>query len=243
MENQDNKNLKQKTNKKSKKKNSQPSKFFYWWKWPLIVLVLSFCLSLVFGVASELALSGAGIAISMVVIVLFILLSIFADMVGVAVTAADIHPFRAMASKKVRGAKEAIKLIKNADRVASVCADVIGDICGILSGAAGATVAVALISESMNNFVTIVIASLVSAVIAALTIFGKALCKKYSMKHAEKIILLIGKCLSIFHINKKHKQKNDGHKNDSKELEEKTETLEVSTESEEKEEELTNEGK
>ncbi len=196
-------------NKKNKKKNKPPSKFSYWWKWPLIVLVLSFCLSLAFGVASELALSGAGVAISIIVIVLFIVISIFADMVGVAVTAADLQPFRAMASKKVRGAKEAITLIKNADRVASVCADVIGDICGILSGAAGATVTVALISSSMSNFMTVFIASLVSAVIASLTIFGKALCKKYSIRYNEKIILLIGKILSIFHVQKKPKQKHD----------------------------------
>ena len=208
QKNQENK----KQNKK--KKNKQPSKFAYWWRWPLIVLVLSFCLSLVFGVASELALSGAGIAVSIVVIVVFLVLSIFADMVGVAVTAADLYPFRAMASKKVRGSKEAIKLINNADKVASVCADVIGDICGILSGAAGATVTIALINDSMSNFVTIVIASLVSAVIAALTIFGKAMCKKYSMKHAEKIILLIGKCLSIFHIQKKNKKKIENKKED-----------------------------
>ena len=218
MKNKDNSKLKI---KKNKKKNTQLSKFSYWWKWPLIVLVLSFCLSLVFGVASELALSGAGVAISIIVIIVFIVFSIFADMVGVAVTAADIQPFRAMASKKVRGAKESIKLITNADRVASVCADVIGDICGILSGAAGATVAVALMSDSMGNFVMIVIASLVSAVIAALTIFGKALCKKYSMKHAEKIILMLGKFLSIFHVNKKPKPKSESNKENAKDLEEK----------------------
>ena len=59
------------------------------------------------------------------------------------------------------------------------------------------------------------IASLVSAVIASLTIFGKALCKKYSIKYNEKIILFIGKILSIFHIQKKPKQKNDDKNKDS----------------------------
>ena len=201
-----------KNNKNKKEKNKKPSKFSYWWRWPLIVLLLSFCLSLAFGVVSELALSGAGIAISIVVIIVFIVVSIFADMVGVAVTAADFEPFRAMASKKVRGAKEAINLIKNADKVASICADVIGDICGILSGAAGATVTIALINDGMSNFMTIFIASMVSAVIAALTIFGKAFFKKYSMKHCEKIIILIGKILSIFHRQKKPKQKVEENK-------------------------------
>jgi len=210
---------------KIKKQRKKYSKFAYWWKWPLIVLLLSFCLSFAFGVVSELALSGAGIIVSIVVIIVFIVISIFSDMVGVAVTAADLSPFRAMASKKVRGAKEGIKLIKNADKVASVCADVIGDICGILSGAAGATVTIALINDSMNNFVTIVIASLVSAVIAALTIFGKAFFKKYSMKHCEKIILFIGKILSIFHIHKKQQQKPEENKKEEKEIEEKNDLV------------------
>jgi len=210
---------------KIKKQRKKSSKFAYWWKWPLIVLLLSFCLSFAFGVVSELALSGAGIIVSIVVIIVFIVISIFSDMVGVAVTAADLSPFRAMASKKVRGAKEGIKLIKNADKVASVCADVIGDICGILSGAAGATVTIALINDSMNNFVTIVIASLVSAVIAALTIFGKAFFKKYSMKHCEKIILFIGKILSIFHIHKKQQQKPEENKKEEKEIEEKNDLV------------------
>lgn len=204
-------------NKKNKKKNKQVSKFSYWWKWPLIVLVLSFCLSLAFGIVSELALSGAGVAVAIVVIVIFIVISIFADMVGVAVTAADLHPFRAMASKKVRGAKEGITLIKNADKVASVCADVIGDICGILAGAAGATVTAVFIMQNMGDFMMIFIASLVSAVIAALTIFGKAVCKKYSIKYCEKIILFIGKILSIFHVQKKPKHKKDDKEDVEKE--------------------------
>ena len=146
---------------KSKKQKKQQSKFAYWWKWPLIVLLLSFCLSLGFGLISEIALSGAGVVVAILVILVFLVLSIFSDMVGVAVTAADLMPFRAMASKKVRGAKESITLIKNADKVASICADVIGDICGILSGAAGATVAVALTNGQMSSFLVIFIASLV----------------------------------------------------------------------------------
>ncbi len=202
---------------KKKKERQKTSGFSYWWRWPLIVLVVSFCLSFAFGVASELALSGAGIIISIVVILLFVAIAIVSDMVGVAVTSADLQPFRAMAAKKVRGAKEAIKLIQNADKVASVVADVMGDICSILSGAAGATVTVALINDSMSNFATIVIASLVSAVIAALTIFGKAFFKKYSMKHCEKIILFLGKLLSIFNIEKKSAAKKTEKKKQKKE--------------------------
>ncbi len=190
-----------------KAKKPKPSKFVIWWRWPLIVLALSFFLSLCFGVLSEFALSGAGIAVSIVVILVFIAISIVADMVGVAITATSFEPFHAMAARKVRGAKEAIKLIENKEKVASVSADVIGDICGILAGAAGATITAFIIIGVASSFLQILFASLVSAVIAALTIFGKAYCKKYSILHCERIIIILGKFLSFFHISKKNKEK------------------------------------
>ncbi len=192
-------------NKKDKKKESKFVKYF---RWPLIVLVLSFTLSMAFGVLSEVALDGASIAVAIIVIVIFLIIAIITDMIGVAVTACDEKNFRAMAARKVRGAKEAIMLQKNADRVSSIVADILGDICSILSGAAGAAVSSALIMQSMSDFVGIVIASLVSAVIAALLISGKAFMKKYSMNHADNIILFIGKILSIFHISKDKKGEN-----------------------------------
>lgn len=192
-------------NKKDKKKESKFVKYF---RWPLIVLVLSFTLSMAFGVLSEVALDGANIAVAIIVIVVFLVIAIITDMIGVAVTACDEKNFRAMAARKVRGAKEAIMLQKNADRVSSIVADILGDICSILSGAAGAAVSSALIMQSMSDFVGIVIASLVSAVIAALLISGKAFMKRYSMNHADNIILFIGKILSIFHISKDKKDRN-----------------------------------
>ena len=103
----------------SKKKQSKFKKYF---RWPLIVLVLAFTFSMAFGVLSEVALNGAGIAISVVVIVVFLFIAILTDMIGVAVTACDEKNLRAMVSRKVRGAKEAIMLQKNADRVSSIFA-------------------------------------------------------------------------------------------------------------------------
>ena len=193
------------------KKNQ--SKFKKYFRWPLIVLVLSFSLSMAFGVLSEVALNGAGIAISVIVIVVFLIIAIITDMIGVAIASCDIKNFRAMASRKVRGAKEAIMLYKHADMVSSIFADILGDICSILSGAAGAAVTTRLITSAMSDFTGVVVASLVSAVIASLLIFGKALMKRYSMDHSDKIILIIGKILSIFHRQKPKKSKN---KNDKK---------------------------
>ena len=60
-------------------------------------------------------------------------MGIFFDIIGVAVTVANEHEFHAKATKKVKGSKDSIKLIRNAPKVANICADVIGDICGVLS--------------------------------------------------------------------------------------------------------------
>ena len=108
--------------------------------WPYKVFLLAIVLSLGFSILSEFVLGNAGIVVAVVVIVIFIALAIVTDMIGVAVTACSKEPFVAMCSKKVRGAKEGLMLIKNADKVASLCADVVGDVCGILSGAAGASI-------------------------------------------------------------------------------------------------------
>ena len=108
-----------------------------------------------------------------------------------------------MSSRKVRGAKEGRMLVKNAEKVSSICNDVVGDICGIISGAAGSVISVKIITESMGNSVQILIAASVSAVIAALTIFGKAAMKKVAMENSTKVILTVGKILSIFTRNHK----------------------------------------
>lgn len=190
-----------------KKTQKKQSKFAIWFRWPLIVLVTSFCLSMAFGVLSEIALTNASIIISVIVILVFLVIAIVTDMIGVAIAACDEKPFRAMDARKIRGAKEAIMLVKNADRVSSIIADILGDVCSILSGAAGASVTAALINDSMTPMLTVVIASLVSAVIAALIISGKALMKRYSMIHCEKIILILGKLVSLFHFTRKKDKK------------------------------------
>ena len=74
----------------------------------------------------------------------FIGLGILFDIIGVAVTAADPRPFHSMAAHKEPGAKEALMLLRNAGRVSSVCNDVVGDICGIVSGTTTAVIVVRL---------------------------------------------------------------------------------------------------
>ena len=184
--------------KPKKKKVKVQSKRDRWWVWPIKIFFLAVALSLSFSILSELVMSNTGFVVAIICIIFFISVSVFTDMIGGAVTACDEEPFKAMASRKVRGAREALGIIKNADKVASLCADVIGDVCGILSGAAGASILVLLIKDGATQAYEIIIASLVSALIAGFTIFGKAIFKRYAMDNCNKIILGLGKFCSIF---------------------------------------------
>ena len=69
--------------------------------WSIKILILSFALSMCFGIVSELVLGVTGIAVAVLVIIVFVSLSIITDMIGVATTSASTEPFRAMASKRL----------------------------------------------------------------------------------------------------------------------------------------------
>lgn len=175
--------------------------------WPLKIFVMAVALSLSFSLMSEFVMGGAGIVVAVIIIILFVALAIITDMIGVAVTACTKEPFVAMCSKKVRGAKEGLMLVRNADKVASLCADVVGDVCGILSGAAGASIVAKITINFQNANLTILVASLITAVIAGVTIFGKALGKRKAMDSCNSIILKVGKLLSLFTKQPKNKKK------------------------------------
>ena len=103
-----------------------------------------------------------------------------------------------MAARKVKGSKQAISLVRNADKVSSILNDVIGDVCGILSGAAGASIVTKIAIDNGGSFLSILIPSLIAAIIAGLTIFGKALFKKVAIRHANSITLTFAKFINFF---------------------------------------------
>ena len=59
------------------------------------------------------------------ILLVIIFVGIIFDVVGMAVACADETPFHAMASRKIPGAQEAISLLRNAERVSSICNDVV----------------------------------------------------------------------------------------------------------------------
>ena len=124
-----------------------------------------------------------------------ILIGVLADLIGVAVTAAEEKPFHAMASKKYPGARQAIKLIRNADKVSSICNDVIGDICSVISGTAGAAIVFRIF---LNQVQPGWAEAAVGGLIAALTVGGKAFAKKYGINNSDFIVYRVGFVLSLF---------------------------------------------
>lgn len=168
------------------------------WIWPLIVLITAVSLSLSFSLLSELVLDGATIIIATIVILVFIGIAIITDMLGLAIASSNLDSFTAMAARKVKGSKQAIALIKNADKASSVFNDVVGDVCGILSGAAGASIVAKIAIDNGGTFMAIFVPSLIAAIIAGLTIFGKAIFKKVAIKHSDSITLRFSKFLNFF---------------------------------------------
>jgi len=165
-------------------------------KWFFEILILSFLISLIFSAMSEVVLDNVNFLIGLVIIIFFIILGIIFDMVGVAVAAADETPFHSMSSRKVKGAKLAVKLKKNADKVSTICNDVIGDICGIVSGSGGAVIAIGIASKFDINI--ILISLIITSIISGLTVGGKALVKSYAINNSNEILYNFAKIINIF---------------------------------------------
>lgn len=133
------------------------------------------------------------LVISFVLLALVILSGIVSDAIGTAAAAADIVPFNAMAAKKIPGATQAVKLVKNADLVANLTADVIGDIAGTLSGAIGASIVYTFNARfNMYSIVdTVFLGAAMTSLIAALTVGGKTVGKSIAINNANKIIFKV----------------------------------------------------
>lgn len=160
--------------------------------WVIIVLISTFILSLLFSYISNTAITKLDIIPGIIVLILVILFGIIFDLIGVAVTVANEEHFHAQASKKIKGSKTAIKLIRNSSKVSNFCADVIGDICGVLSGAISAIIALKLTENyGMSSYFQFII----SALVASFTVGGKAFTKEIAKKNSTKIISFVTKII------------------------------------------------
>lgn len=163
--------------------------------WAVGVTVISFALSISILFISTGLFETISPVFSFLIVLLIVMIGVIFDLIGVAVTAADEKPFHSMASKKYSGARHAIKLIRNADKVSSICNDVVGDICGVVSGTAGAAIVYRLFSGASDSSL---IEAVVGGLIAAVTVGGKAFAKKFGMNNSNFIIYKIGTLFALF---------------------------------------------
>ena len=163
----------------------------------MTIFVVTIIVSSLISLISEEIMAGSGIILAFVILFLIILLGIIFDIIGVAVTSADEAPFHAMAARKVPGAKEAIRLLRKADKVSSICNDVIGDICGVVSGSAAASIAAQLLLTFEFSWERVVSLAM-SAMVAGLTVGGKAIGKSFAVNSSTTIVHSVGKIIAWF---------------------------------------------
>ena len=180
------------TERKEKKKNEVVDK-----KWIILIVCLSFVISFLMSFISQEAIPNIPIIIGIILTLLFIFLGVIFDIIGVAVTSSDEKVFHSMNAKKVKGANIAVLFKKNAEKVSSFTCDVIGDICGIVSGACGTNISLA-ISHSYN-YSLLITSMVVGAIIASLTIGGKAIGKGIAINKSNIILYNSARIVSIFY--------------------------------------------
>ena len=178
--------------KRSKKIRIQPD-----WKWITSIFGITIGISATMSLVSNEALSGSGLAVSFVVLLAIVFLGVIFDIIGVAVTAADEKPFHSMAAKKMPEAVVAIRMLRRAERVSSFCNDVVGDICGVVSGSASAVIAARAV-VGMQPLWARLLQLLMSAFVAGLTVGGKAFGKSVAMNNSTVIIHTAAKLIYWF---------------------------------------------
>lgn len=186
-------------------------------KWAFKVFILSISLSIIFSLVSQSLLPSLSPFFSIFVIVFFVFVSVIFDMVAVAFT--SINKEQLEKYKNENGYVMAVKLCERADKVASFGGDVVGDICGILSGAGGVSLVVNMNIQDTN--LNLLVTCLVSSLIAGITIFCKAIMKTYALQNCEQIAIVTGAYLEASFFNRMRKKRQEKKHKRKKKKEEK----------------------
>ncbi len=179
--------------------------------WVLAITLSSLFLSAVMSLGSSMIISRVTPAFSVLIILLIIIVNIIFDVVGTSVTAAEEAPFHAMAARKLYAAKEAIRLVRNAEKVSNFCNDVIGDICSVISGTASAYVVYSLFSKAGSG-VEGFMAIFIPAAVAGLTVGGKALGKAFAINNSNYIIYKTACLIKFFAGNPAFKRRRNNNR-------------------------------
>ena len=170
------------------------------YKWMLKIVLIAFALSFGLSYVSQVTIPNLSLFFGILITLLFIGIGILFDIIGVSVTSSDETVFHSMNSRKVPGADIAVKFKKNASKVSNFCCDVVGDVCGIISGTAAT--AIATILANQFNWSLLFTELFVAAIVAALTIGGKALGKGFAINKSDIILYQFAKTVSHFYKGK-----------------------------------------
>ncbi|MFP4016445.1 MAG: hypothetical protein ACLFUI_05385 [Halanaerobiales bacterium] len=167
-------------------------------KGSLVIAIFTFLIAILVTLSSQTRIQYVSFIPAVLILLVIIFTGILSDMVGVAATVANPSTFNARAAKKIFGARNGLFLVRHADRVASLMCDIVGDICGTVSGAIGIVIVLRIInnwggSQSILNLLMI-------GFISALTVGGKAYFKTYGIRKADEIIFYVGKVLAGFEL-------------------------------------------
>lgn len=188
--------IKTKTDTKEKRTEKKPKKKSNA-RWAVIAFSLSFIITACLSAASDKVVSALSLVVSACVLIFIIALGIVFDIIGLAVTTADISPFNSMAARRLKTGQKAVWLINNSEKVSSFCNDIVGDIAGVVSGATGASIALKLFS-SMDADIAFMLTLALTSLISAVTVGGKALGKSVAIKHSTTIVQFVAKLLCGF---------------------------------------------
>ena len=172
------------------KKKTTPKKNNH--RWAVTVFFIAVLLSSTISFLSSTVMEDAELVEAFIVLLFIVFLGILFDIIGVAVMSASEKPFHSMAARKVPGAAEALKLLRNAEKVSNFCNDVIGDICGVVSGSASAVIAVKALTQVKSDMLSQLI---MSALVAGVTISGKAFGKNIATSQSTNIVHIVSKII------------------------------------------------
>ena len=162
-------------------------------RWVATIFLVTIFVSGLITFLSDILMEVSTMAVAFLILLAIILVGIVFDIIGMAVATADERPFHSMAARRVPGAQEAIRLLRNAERVSSICNDVVGDICGVVSGSASASIAAQVLARFEDFAWPQLFALIMSALAAGLTVGGKAIGKTYAVKSCTVIVHGVGK--------------------------------------------------
>lgn len=160
--------------------------------WTVKVFFLTFILAILFSLIANL-LGDFNNLVLIICIIAIIFIGIIFDIIGTSVLSASTKVLHSKATQKMKGAKSAINLVKNSSTVSSICNDVVGDICGIISGSLVTVLIINLFKTNNISLFNVLITSLLSS----LTVGGKAIGKVIAIKKSNDIVFTVGKIIAF----------------------------------------------